>query len=58
MRPSRRLIRRLLVLAVLSAAAVLVGRRFASGGGPGSDFLPSIGGDTWPPVPVKDVRPA
>ena len=58
MRPSRRLLRRLLLLAVLSAVAVLVGRRVAAGSGAGPEFLPSIGGDTWPPVPVKDVAPA
>ena len=57
MRSTTPWIRRGLVLALLAALAVAVARVLAPE--PGDDgVLPAIGGDTWPPVPVKDVRPA
>ena len=55
--PSRS-IRRVLVLVLLLAVAALVGRKLAGPGTATGSFVPAIGGDTWPPVPVKDVRPA
>jgi len=55
MRRSAKWIRRGLILALLAAVATAVTR--ALGSGPGDDdMLPAIGGDTWPPVPVKAVR--
>jgi len=42
-----------LLLAALAAVLVGVARRRDPG-----ELLPVIGGDTWPPVPVKDTRPA
>ena len=50
-------LRRILPVVVVAAVAVLVVRR-RHAAGRGGDLLPSIGGDTWPPVPVKDTRPA
>ena len=52
MHRSSRWIRRGLALALL-VAVVSVRRGYH-----GDDLLPAIGGDTWPPVPVKDARPA
>ena len=49
-------IRRSLLLALLAAATVAVTRTLGTRG-PDGGLVPSIGGDTWPPVPVKDVRP-
>ena len=46
-------VRRTVVLAAI-AVAVLVARRSGNTGG---GVIPVIGGDTWPPVPVKDTRP-
>ena len=55
MRSAAKWIRRGLILALLAAVATVVTR--ALGTGPGDDgMFPAIGGDTWPPVPVKDVR--
>ena len=55
MRSAAKSIRRGLILALLAAVATAVAR--ALGPGPGDDgMLPAIGGDTWPPVPVKDLR--
>ena len=42
-----------MLLAVVAIAAAVLAR---SGRGTGSAVLPTIGGDTWPPVPVKDAR--
>ena len=57
MRNAPKWIRRGFVLALLAAFATAVVR--ALGPGPGRDaIVPAIGGDTWPPVPVKDVRSA
>ena len=56
MRSTTPWIRRGLVLALLAALVVAVARALAPGHGDGG-VLPAIGGDTWPPVPVKDVRP-
>lgn len=53
--PSR-WIRRILVLALLLAVGTWVTRRLTAPGGPADACIPPIGGDTWPPVPVKDVR--
>jgi len=49
-------IRRGIVLAVVVALVAVVARR-SRGGGTGGGLFPPIGGDTWPPVPVKDLRP-
>jgi hypothetical protein len=58
MRPTSSRVRRGLLLAlVLAVAVVVVGRRRAPVGRTGG-ILPPIGGDTWPPVPVKDVGSA
>ena len=54
MHDHNRWIRRGLLLALLATVVVGVTRRGRSGSG----LLPVIGGDTWPPVPVKDARPA
>ena len=53
--PSR-WVRRILVLTLLLAAGTGAAKRLATPGGPADGFIPPIGGDTWPPVPVKDVR--
>jgi len=48
---------RLLVLALAVGGLIrLISRRTGSTGATDSLF-PTIGGDTWPPVPVKDSRP-
>jgi hypothetical protein len=49
-------IRRGIVLAAVIALLTLVFRQ-GRGSGPHNQLLPAIGGDTWPPVPVKGVRP-
>ena len=49
-------IRRGIVLAAVIALLTLVFRQ-GRGSGPRNQLLPAIGGDTWPPVPVKGVRP-
>jgi len=48
-------IRRRVLLALLVAATVVVVSRLRSPAVGRSPRLPSIGGDTWPPVPVKDA---
>ena len=50
-------IRRGLIVVLLAVGAVVIARAL---GVSGSDdgLVPAIGGDTWPPVPVKDVGPA
>ena len=45
-----------LVVTLLVVVVSVVARALRSGSHEG--LVPSIGGDTWPPVPVKDVRPA
>ena len=57
MRTRRRRVLLLVVLVLGAAAAALVARRHTAPSGR-AGFLPDIGGDTWPPVPVKDARPA
>jgi len=48
---------RALVLALAVGGFIrLVGRLTGPAGSTGS-VLPTIGGDTWPPVPVKEARP-
>jgi len=59
MRPSSPWIRRCLSLAlVLAAIAVFRRRRIGTDGIDAGGLFPPIGGDTWPPVPVKgaDLR--
>ena len=51
--PSR--LRRGLLLALVLAAVVAVVGRLRAPVGRHAEFLPPIGGDTWPPVPVKDA---
>jgi hypothetical protein len=48
-------VRRVVLVAVAVVAVVAVVRR---PGRPGGTVVPAIGGDTWPPVPVKDTRTA
>jgi len=50
-------IRRGLLFALLAVGLLVVARAI---GDPASDdgFVPAIGGDTWPPVPVKSHSPA
>ena len=43
-----------MLLALLAAVVVGAARRGRTAEG----LIPVIGGDTWPPVPVKDARPA
>ena len=47
----------LLLILALAAVAAVVGRLRAPVGRH-TEILPSIGGDTWPPVPVKDAGAA
>jgi hypothetical protein len=54
MSSTHRRLRRLLVVGAVTVGVVLIVRRRVGGEGP----LPVIGGDTWPPVPVKDARTA
>jgi hypothetical protein len=42
---------------VLSVVALAVARLRAPAGGH-TDRIPTIGGDTWPPVPTKDAGAA
>ncbi|HEY4928838.1 MAG TPA: hypothetical protein VIH95_06775 [Acidimicrobiales bacterium] len=56
-RSSHRL-RRIAVLASAAAGIALVVRRTSRNASSGTAIVPVIGGDTWPPVPVKDTRPA
>jgi hypothetical protein len=49
-------IRGWLFVALVAAVAVVVARALGPGGS-GDGLVPTIGGDTWPPVPVKDARP-
>jgi hypothetical protein len=49
-------IRHGLLVALIVVVGTVVAQALRSGSHDGP--LPSIGGDTWPPVPVKDVRPA
>jgi len=53
MRTAPRWIRRGLLVALVAAAGALLAHRLESDDGLG----PAIGGDTWPPVPVKPVPP-
>ncbi len=50
-------IRRVLLVTLLAVGVLVVVRAL---GDPASDggFVPAIGGDTWPPVPVKSRGPA
>lgn len=50
-------IRGWLLIALVALVAVVVARALGPGGS-GEGLVPAIGGDTWPPVPVKDARPA
>jgi hypothetical protein len=56
---ARVLLKWVLRIAVVATAAVMARRAWRPG--PGTDpvggFLPSIGGDTWPPVPTNPDRP-
>ena len=54
---SSRIRRGLPVTLVLVAVAAAVLRRSAPAGRH-AELLPPVGGDTWPPVPVKDVGTA
>ena len=56
MRSTLSWIRRGLIVALLAAGVLVIARAL---GPSGSDdgLVPAIGGDTWPPVPVKDVGP-
>jgi hypothetical protein len=47
-------VRRGLLIALVAVAVVAVARALGPGG-PSDRLLPTIGGDTWPPVPVKDT---
>jgi len=53
MRTAPRWIRRGLLVALVAAAGALLDHLLGSD----DDSAPDIGGDTWPPVPVKDARP-
>jgi hypothetical protein len=53
MRSAPSWIRRGLVLVLMATVVAVVTRAFGSGGS-GTGTVPTIGGDTWPPVPVKD----
>ncbi|MGD0881938.1 MAG: hypothetical protein ABSB09_10265 [Acidimicrobiales bacterium] len=54
MRSSPSWIRRCLSVALVLAVIALVRRkRLAPGGVDAGGLFPPIGGDTWPPVPVK-----
>jgi len=56
MRSTHAWIRRGLLVTLLAAGVLVVVRAL---GDPASDGLvPAIGGDTWPPVPVKSGGPA
>jgi hypothetical protein len=55
MSSTSRRIRRGLFLALLLAAVAVVVSRLRAPVGRHAEVLPSIGGDTWPPVPVKDA---
>ena len=48
-------IRRGLLIALLAAIGLAVARALGPDG-PEGGLVPTIGGDTWPPVPVKDTR--
>jgi hypothetical protein len=48
--------RALVLAAAVGGLLRLVGRLTGPGGAAGPAF-PSIGGDTWPPVPVKQPQP-
>jgi len=57
MTSTHRGIRRFLIVAAAAlVVASVVQRRMGRGGG-GDGLLPVIGGDTWPPVPVKESLP-
>jgi len=47
---------RLVVLALVAGVASALARALRPEDA-GHGLVPSIGGDTWPPVPVKDSRP-
>jgi hypothetical protein len=48
--------RRLVVLGVVAAAIARILESTTPSDGAGDRRLPSIGGDTWPPVPVNPNR--
>ena len=52
MHTAPRWIRRGILVALVAAAGALLDHLFGS-----DDSAPDIGGDTWPPVPVKDAGP-
>jgi hypothetical protein len=56
MHPSSRWVRRGVVLAVVATALALAARKWGDPGSGDLELVPTIGGDTWPPVPVKDSR--
>jgi len=51
-------VRRLVVVVAVLATASAVARRRVRGTPRGAGIVPVIGGDTWPPVPVKEARTA
>ncbi len=55
--PSHR-VRRLLVLVLVVVVGAAAWRRTVSPAVGRPALLPAIGGDTWPPVPVKDAGAA
>ncbi len=58
MRSTSSRVRRGLLLVLVLAAVVAVVGRLRAPVGRHTEILPSIGGDTWPPVPVKDAGAA
>lgn len=47
-----------LVVALVAGVTARVVSHLTDPASAGGQILPAVGGDTWPPVPVKDVRPA
>jgi hypothetical protein len=58
MRSTSARIRRGLLLAIVASAIALVVARLRAPAGGRTDIVPTIGGDTWPPVPIKDAGAA
>jgi hypothetical protein len=58
MSPTPFRVRRGLLLVLVLAVVALVVARLRDPVGRHTGVLPSIGGDTWPPVPVKDAGAA